>query len=131
MSLIKGRQEDHLLLDFSGKKYSKNKIRKALKGAEVISVVSNGEFNVYIQYYIKVGMYYVWLWLHPGVKGKLKDCDSVQWSVSETFKQRTLSPMIDSRFRKEYWVKLETVTINDLTNIIAHCQRLNNLTIFL
>jgi len=128
MSVIKGKKEDKLLLDFSDQQYSKNKIRKSLKAAEVTTVISDGKMNRFIQYYIKVGMYTVWLWLPANANGKLKDCD-IQFSIHDN--KGALPIMSDGRFRNQYWTRFESVTINNLVDIIAHCQRLNGLNAFL
>lgn len=132
MSVIKGKKEDKLLLDFSDQQYSKNKIREALRAAEVTSLIKEDTVNRFVQYYIQVGIYKVWLWLPADARGKLKDCSDVMFSLSEN-PSTHIALQVDGRFRNQYWCKYENVSvnINSLTDIITHCQRLNELNVFL
>lgn len=133
MTAIKGKKEDKLLLDFSDQQYSKNKIRKALRSAEVTTIIEENELRSFIQYYIQVGIYKLWLWLPIEARGKLKDCGKVMFNISEG--STNISLLADGRFKSQYWVKSmysnDGANINNLTDIITHCQRLNQLTVFL
>jgi len=117
-----------MLFDFSGH-HSKNKIRKALRAAEVVSVVQRDGCTDFVQYYIKVGMYKVWLWLPVQANGKLKDFGEIMYSINDG--SAVVATCADGRFRGQYWAKLDYVNINNLVDIIKHCQRLNDLIAFL
>lgn len=128
MSIVKGKKIDRMLFDFSGH-HSKNKIRKALKSAEVVTVVNEGGAYNFYQYYVKVGIYTIWLWLPADAKGILKDYHEVMYSIKEG--TNTISAAFDGKFKSQYWAKLDYVTINHLVDIVKHCQRLNDLKVFL
>ncbi len=139
MTAIKAHQERRLILDFSGGKYSKNKIKQALRQCSVVSVKQTDERNEYIIFdnEIKVGMYTIKLHLPFDSSknwNKLRDYGDFEISIHDRHTGPSIDLARDSRFRTQYWIKYNffgKLRIKHLIDIIAHCQRLDKLKAFL
>jgi hypothetical protein len=139
MTAIRAHQERRLILDFSGSKYSKNKIKQALRRCSVISVRQTDEDNEYIIFdnEIKVGMYTIKLLLpFDSSKNwdKLRDYGDFEISIRDKYGGPGIDLSRDVRFRSQYWTQYNffgKLRIKHLIDIIAHCQRLDNLKAFL
>jgi len=145
MGLIKGKQEFRTILDFSSKdKVSKNKVKEALRKAEVREVVIGEDPNHYtfIGNDITVGMYQVRLIFSSIEAGysraKLKEYGGFRVAVYERSRKGNMLTNInlfnDKRFRDQYWVKLNQdyqVRMKNLVDIIVYLHRLNGLKMFL
>lgn len=139
MTAIRAHQERRLLLDFSDGKYSKNKIKQALRQCNVISVKQTDEDDEYIIFAneIKVGMYTIKLHLPFDSSkdwNKLRDYGDFEISIHERPGGPSINLNTDGRFRTQYWTKYNffgKLRIKHLIDIIAHCKRLDNLKAFL
>lgn len=143
MSLIKGKQEFRTILDFHGK-LSKNKIREALRHAEVQEVVyrEDDSVNTFVENLINVGMYQVRLIFSSLDAGRnrsrLREYGKFRVGVYERTgfgkSMHNISLAKDRRFKNQYWVDMNkdyNLRINNLIDIIMYLHRLNNLKVFL
>ena len=144
MSLIKGKQEFRTILDFSKVKMSKNKVKEALRHAEVLEVVYREEdsTHTFVENFINVGMYEVRLIFSSvdavRTRSKLKEYGKFRVAIYERASfgrsMHNISLPKDRRFKNQYWVDLNkdyNLRINNLVDIIMYLNRLNNLKMFL
>jgi hypothetical protein len=136
MTAIKAKYEGRLVLDFSKGKYSKNKIKQALRKCEIISSkpgIKSNEVTVFLNQ-IKVGMYTIYIKLlpdSPNSWNKLSQFGDFEIGICDPW---GIDLEKDGRFKHQYWVKnnfFGKLRIKHLIDIIAHCIRLNNLKAFL
>lgn len=136
MTAIKAKYEGRLVLDFSKGKYSKNKIKQALRKCEIISSkpgIKPNEVTVFVNT-IKIGMYSLYIQLlpdSPSSWNKLSQFGDFQVQIADPW---AIELEKDGRFKHQYWVKnnfFGKLRIKHLIDIIAHCIRLNNLKAFL
>ncbi len=143
MSLIKGKQEFRTILDFSKGKLSKNKIKLALRQAEVLEVVRReDESAAFVENFINVGMYEVRL-IFPSVdaernRSRLKEYGKFRIGIYERANlgksMNNINIAKDRRFKNQYWVDLNkdySLGINTLVDVIMYLRRLDNLKMFL
>ncbi len=136
MTVIKAKYEDRLVLDFSKGKYSKNKIKQALRKCEIVycqPVAHKNEVTIY-RNTIKVGMYTIHLVLpydSPANWNRLKQFKDF---VIEIEDGKRVNLAEDGRFKHQYWIKNNIfgwLKTKHLIEAISHCIRLNNLKAFL
>jgi hypothetical protein len=141
MTVIKVKdRETRTILDLSGQRYSKNKIKQLLRSLEVESWGRRSDDNsiLFIDNQIKIGIFtiYINLALEDG-RHKLKD---FQAGMSIVIHEKGQSPAKQLRwrenilFKNQYWLAYDTMgqfKIKHLVDAIYHCQRLNNLKVFL
>ncbi len=144
MSLIRGKQEFRTILDFSKGKLSKNKIKLALRQAEVLEIVRReDESTAFVENFINVGMYEIRL-IFPSVdasrdRSRLKEYGKFRVGIYERANfgksMNNINLSRDRRFKNQYWVELTkegyNLGINNLVDIIMYLHRLNNLKMFL
>lgn len=143
MSLVKGTQETRTILDFSDGKISKNKVKTALRDAEVLEIIPEEELSrvKFIDNLIRVGMYEIMLDLYPADhmqgRNKLKQYGRFSISMYERGGNDELHWIqlhSDKRFKDQYWTKLnesDNLRMKNLVDIIMIVKRLNNLKMFL
>ncbi len=140
MTAIRSKFESRTILDFSSGKYSKNKIKQALRQCEVINILEGEDRDEWMIYdnHIKVGMYTIALNLPfdcPSTYRKLRDYGDFEISIFDTSsKEHCINLQKDSRFKDRYWVShnfFGKLRIKHLIDIIAHCKRLDKLKAFL
>lgn len=140
MTAIRSKLESRIILDFSNGKYSKNKIKQALRQCEVINILEGEDNNEWLVYdnQIKVGMYTIVLHLPldcPSTYNKLKDYGDFEITIFDTsYRENSINLRKDSRFRDQYWVShnfFGKLRIKHLVDIISHCKRLDKLKAFL
>jgi hypothetical protein len=137
MSVVKGKTDYRVVLDFSNEKCSKNKVKMALRKAEILNLQFEqyGHTCTRIQNIIKIGMYTIRLWLPgdtPQSWNKLKDYGDFEIDLYDTSKSIDMTK--DSRFKGQYWSNMNffgKLRIKHLIDIIMHCNRLNRLSAFL
>lgn len=143
MSLIKGKQEFRTILEFSKEKLSKNKVREALRSAEVVEVVrldNNG--HTFVENMINVGMYQVRLFFSSidagPTRSRLKEYGKFRIAVYERSSfgksMNNINLTKDRRFKTQYWAKLNedyNLSITNLVDVIIYLNRLDNLKMFL
>lgn len=134
------RNNSHTLktvLDFSGQRYSKNKIKEAVRQLEVktFEYSEQDNTNYYIHNSIKVGMYVIQLVTNPEVGSlRLKEFGCLLISIYEVNGKLPINLERDGRFKQQYWCSHNTnstLKIKHLVDAIAHCQRLDGLKAFL
>lgn len=134
------------VLDFSGERCSKNKIRQSLKTLEVMSFNYDEKTNtnLMVENYIRVGIFDIQLILpvETGTR-KLKDFSGMAISIKErdkNFDPSSFESYVRQResykrlFGKQYWNQHNSMSgfkIKHLVDAIQYCQRLNNLKAFL
>lgn len=133
MSVFKSKYELRTILDFSDGKVSKNQIKQSLKQVEVkyCTKPSHG-WITFFNNDIKIGMYSIRLSLTNDdlnyTNTKIKQHKRVSVQVVE----KTEKIYIDSDPRFSYLnYNYTNVSIDDLTNLIHHCKRLNDVRAFL
>lgn len=141
MTVIKATSQERVILNFNGKKCSKNHIKRALHQCEIVSVEIGKTPFEYVKYdnRIIVGMYCITLFLpfdSPAGWHKLKDYRDFAIVIHDTDKRqaRGIDLKKDSRFKDQYWVSQNffgKLRIKHLVDIIAHCHRLHQLRAFL
>ena len=140
MTAIRSKLESRIILDFSNGKYSKNKIKQALRQCEVINILEGENRDDWLVYdnQIKVGMYTIKLRLPldgPSTCSKLKDYGDFEISIYDTLsKEHSINLQKDSRFKDQYWVSYNffgRLRIKHLIDIVTHCKRLDKLKAFL
>jgi hypothetical protein len=143
MSLIKGKQEFRTILDFSKVKLSKNKIKEALRQAEVLEVIRREDSsNAFVENFINVGMYEVRLIFSSidaeTTRSRLKEYGKFRVAVYERGSfgksMNNINLSKDKRFKNQYWVDLNkdyNLGINNLVDVIMYLRRLDNLKMFL
>jgi hypothetical protein len=137
MTAVKAKSESRVVLDFSTiNKCSKNHIKQALRGCEVVCVEESKEPNEFTIFRneIKIGMYTVVLELpfdSPLTWRHLRDYGDFQVSIYDS---SHIDLKLDNRFKSQYWV-LENffgkLRIKHLVDIISHCARLDKLKSFI
>lgn len=140
MSLIKGKQEFRTILDFSKDKLSKNMIKQALRGVEVHEVSFLPESNTYtfVENEIRVGMYTIRLLfssVSAETRTQLKEYGGFRVAIYEHKNKSLKNINLDKckLFKGQYWLSLNDgydIRMNNLTDIIMHLKRLDNLKIF-
>src|SRR5208337_1172757 len=139
MTAIKAKLEDRTILDFSAGKFSKNKIKQAINKCEVVcSKTADNDQNEWIIFdnHIKVGMYDIFLiipWDSPQTWNRLKQFIDFQIEISEG-NGKIVDLKNDGRFRGQEWVKYNSfgnLRPKHLTEVVAHCIRLNRLRAFI
>lgn len=134
-------RETRTVLDFSGSRYSKNKIRQHLKNIEIETYRVTGEKSAsgdsmcFVDNEIKVGIFTVKLYLsyEDGLR-KLRDYNVIAINICENNRENPyINICTNPFFRKQYWAAetFEGFNIRHLTDVISHLQRLNNLKAFL
>jgi hypothetical protein len=141
MTAINAKSEVRTILNFSGKKYSKNHIKQSLRKCEIIGVERGERINDYILYLnkIKIGMYTVLLQLPFDSSTnwtRLKDYGDFEIKIYDTDDTNVgaINLKKDARFRHQYWVSKNIfgqLRIKHLIDIIAYCSRLDQLRAFL
>lgn len=144
MSLVKGKQEFRTILDFSEGKLSKNKVKNALRKAEVLEMVRLENSNTYclIENDIRVGMYQIRLSFSTMdsscTRSKLREYGGFRVNIYERNRKGNTIQYInlakDKRFHYQKWTKLNhdySVRIKNLVDIIMYVSRLNQLKMFL
>lgn len=139
MSTIRGMLQSRTILDFSKNKVSKNYVAQALRKVEVLETTKNSEHSIiFIENYIQIGMYKIRILpyaLHINSRTKLKEYGGFSIEITETgHEDKPLNYQKDCRFKDQGWIKqASTYQLHNkqLIDIILHCNRLNNLSIFL
>lgn len=138
MTVIKAKNQNRIVLDLSQQRCSKNKIGKLLRELQVDMFYTTETGHVGLTTnYIKVGMYSVRLWLYENEAGKLKDFDiGINIYESDDPKSMCIELLKDKRFSTQYWANADMllgnkIRLKHLTDIVYHCQRLDQLKIFL
>lgn len=134
MTALKIKQENKIIFDLSDRKYSKSQVKKLLRVSEI---KNKREFNncvIFLHNYIKIGMYTIRLWLPADSScnwSRLKNYKDFQITIQDNKK---IELQEDRRFSSQYWVKnnfFGKLRIKHLVDVIMHCQKLDNLKIFL
>lgn len=133
MSVFKSKYEARVILDFSDGKVSKSSIKQSLNQAEVkyCTKPTNG-LVTFFNNDIKVGMYSIRLSLNNNdlnyTSTKLRQYKRV--SVQVTEKLQVIDIKSDTRFSYLNY-NIDNVSIQDLTDLIHHCKRLDDMRGFL
>jgi len=141
MSLIKGKQEFRIILDFSKGKISKNIINRSLREAKVQEVAKQPDSDsyIFIENGIRVGIYQIQIifpWLNAeDDRQLLREYGGFRIAIFEHSKDKILHNIkLDSKlFKNQYWVELNQnykIRMKTLTDIIMYLKRLDNLNIF-
>jgi hypothetical protein len=139
MTAIRAHQERRTILDFSNGKYSKNRIKQALRTCNIESIKQGSGRDEYTFFTneIKVGMYTIRLHLpFDSSKNwhKLRDYGDFEISIHESPSAPGVNLSRDSRFKSQYWSPKNYfggLRIKHLIDIIAYCHRLDKLKAFL
>ncbi len=139
MSVLKGRLEYRVILDFSRGKISKNLVKRSLRQTQFLDAIHNGDDITLIENCIKVGMYQIDVLpytLSIQARCQLKDYGGFAVHIREPKqgKMEVIAIYRDPRFKRRYWVEKDRnyrLRTNDLVNIITYCRRLNDLKAFL
>lgn len=139
MTVIRSSFSLHNVLDFSGRHYSKSKIRKTLKELEFRIVDDDGNQSIFERRWIinqiKVGMYVIQIITNPKEGSlKIKDLDTLHINIYEEKGKLPINLEQDGRFKQQYWIQdniLYALKSKNLVDIIYHCQRLDGLKAFL
>lgn len=141
MTAIKATSESRVILNFSGEKCSKNRIKQSLRKCDIVNLERVKESNEYTHYLnsIKVGMYEVTLLLPFDSSlnwRKLRDYGDFEVMIHESDNPKigAINLKKDPRFKNQYWVSKNffgKLRIKHLIDIIAHCHRLDKLKAFL
>lgn len=142
MALIKGKQEFRTILDFSKEKISKNKVKHAIREAEVRELVQLKDSNThtFVENEIKIGMYSIRLFFSSidssRDRSRLKEYGGFRVAIYECKNNvfRNINLSTDRRFKQQYWLNLNehySIRMKNLTDIIMFIKRLDNLKIFL
>jgi hypothetical protein len=142
MTLIKtADRETCTILDFSGPRCSKNKIRKLLKSVKVESWRATGAPStsskslLFVDNQIKVGIFTIDLNLSYGELGLLSLKDFTGGVSIMIREDKQDNPFIKTHthqlFRTQYWNNFDSFRIKHLTDVISYLQRLNALKAFL
>lgn len=142
MALIKGKQEFRTILDFSKDKISKNKVKRALREAEVRELVQLKDSNThtFVENDIKIGMYRIRLFFSSidssRDRSRLKEYGGFRVAIYECRGNviQNINLSTDRRFKHQYWADLNKdydIRMKNLTDIIMFVKRLDNLKMFL
>lgn len=142
MALIKGKQEFRTILDFSKDKISKNKVKRALREAEVHEVTELPDSNsfTFVENGIKIGMYQIQIifpWLSADRKRtRLREYGGFKVAIFERRGNiiQNINLSTDRRFKHQYWADLNKdydIRMKNLTDIIMFVKRLDSLKMFL
>lgn len=145
MTLIKTNdRETRTVLDFSGDRCSKNKIRKRLRSIEIESWRQTGEKPAsgnsirFIDNEIKVGIFTIDIFipgLTVGIQGehKLKDFKTgLGIGIREDKRDNShIKVYSHPLFRDQYWKSFTNFRMKHLVDVIVYLQRLDHLKAFL
>jgi hypothetical protein len=144
MSVNKVKHEYKIILDFTNKKLSKTEVKRSLSDIEIAALYKSEENNllddqlICVENEIKVGMYKISIVLPPAIQRntshKLKDFGTFRVQIFEDGKVcREINLKRDGRFKEQYWTQKNNcgLKVKDLTDIICHCNRLDNLKAFI
>jgi len=139
MTAIRAHQERRTILDFSSGKFSKNRIKQALRTCNIISIkrCEGRDEYVVLTNEIKVGMYIIRLHLPFDSSknwSKLSDHGDFEISIHESPSSPGVNLSQDKRFASQYWSHRNYfggLRIKHLIDIIAYCHRLDKLKAFL
>lgn len=135
--MIKYKTNNKTILNFSAGKISKNKLRKALSTAKFIPSIYNdsGIHISYVDNEIIIGMYKIRILFNWNKEGLfLRNYGGFQIRIYQGDDNQEIDLNQDLRFKSEIWNYSNNrfkLKIKHLTEIIIHCQKLNNLKAFL
>lgn len=141
MSAIKSRMESRVIFDFTDQALTKKSIKNILKKIEVREIDSDKDLSevIFIENSILVGSYEIHLsfsFVSTEDRRYLKEYGRFKVFISEKLsrKNRNIDLKKDGRFKNHSWVKKNAeykLGINDLTEIIELCNKLDRLKAFL
>lgn len=137
MTALRIEEQPKTILDFSGLKSSKNRVRLDLQQCQINNIIENesGELTIF-RNEIKVGMYRIVLALPPDSPAdcsRLKDYKDFEVLIYDD-EDASINLKKDKRFKDQYWVQYNffgKLRASHLIDIILYCQRLNRLSAFL
>lgn len=142
MTKVRARLEHKTILDFSKGKVTRNRIRRALRKAEVIEKIQTKRGLTFRENWIEIGMYRINIipyTVSTEPRNHLREYGGIALNIQESLNiqknhYRLIHPHNDDRFKDQYWIELTKtykVRIKHLIDIIYHCYKLNNLRAFL
>ena len=135
MSLVKIRDFDNIIVDFSQGKISKYKIKKSLRQAEVCQIKHSNEQVYLVTNHIVVGMFNVTLVMLDAdpTKNKLAQYTNIRANIRDGARSPRINLRRDSRFNRLPWVtdnQASNLKLDQLIDIILYLKRLDNLRAF-